>query len=565
MTDPDALLDALDPQQRAAAEALVGPVAILAGAGTGKTRTITHRIAYGIATGRYSGPRTMALTFTRRAGEELRGRLRQLGAGDVQARTFHAAALAQLSHFWPQVVGGTMPRIVEAKGALIADAARAEQLPTDAGSVRDLAAEIEWRKVNDLTIDEWAASGRRVGGMPVDRVAAVQRAYEELKDERQQMDLEDVLLATAGMLAAEPGVARAVREQYRTFVVDEYQDVSPIQHRLLRLWLGDRTDLCVVGDANQTIYTFAGASPRHLLGFGAEFPGAQLHRLERSHRSAQPILDAANRLMRGRPGALELTAVAPATAPRAAASTVAPAVRTHATDADERAALVQAIRADLADGIPAHRIAVLVRLNAQAPELDAALRGAGFAVTLRGDARFFAQPHVREAIVHLIVARRAAPTEVPAAATVRGVLSGLGWSPEAPADEATAAARERWHALDALHRMALDAGELDYRAFIDELLERQAANDDPVAGSVAIATMHSAKGLEWDSVHVIGLAEGLLPISYATDEAGIDEERRLLYVAITRARTRLRLSWAVRQHARASERAPSRFLAELGL
>ena len=558
MTNPDALLTALDPQQRAAAAALEGPVAILAGAGTGKTRTITHRIAYGIATGRYSAPRTMALTFTRRAGEELRARLRQLGAGEVQARTFHAAALAQLSHFWPQVVGGTMPRIVEAKGSLIADAARAEGLPSDVGTVRDLAAEIEWRKVSDLTIEAWAASGRTVAGLRTEQVVACQHAYERLKDERQQIDLEDVLLATAGMLAVEPGVARVVREQYRTFVVDEYQDVSPIQHRLLRLWLGDRTEICVVGDANQTIYTFAGASPRHLLGFGHEFPGAEVHRLERSHRSTQPILDTANRLMRGRPGALELSAAQPGAA-------LTPSIVGYPSDAAERAGLVEAIRADLADGIPPHRIAVLVRLNAQAPELDATLRAAGFAVTLRGDARFFAQPEVREAVVHLIVARRTAPPELPAATTVRGVLAGLGWAPTAPGDEATAAVRGRWHALDALHRMALEAGDRSFAAFIDELLDRQAANDDPVAGSVAIATMHSAKGLEWDSVHVIGLAEGLLPISYASDAAGIEEERRLLYVAITRARQRLRLSWAARAHARAPERAPSRFLAELGL
>lgn len=559
MTDPDALLAALDPQQRAAAEALVGPVAILAGAGTGKTRTITHRIAYGIATGRYSGPRTMALTFTRRAGEELRSRLRSLGVPEVQARTFHAAALAQLSHFWPQVVGGRMPRIVEAKGPLIADAARAERLPADPATVRDVAAEIEWRKVSNLSIDEWAASGRRVGGLRIEQVAAMQRAYEDLKDERQQIDLEDVLLATAGMLAAEPGIARVVREQYRTFVVDEYQDVSPIQHRLLRLWLGDRKDLCVVGDANQTIYTFAGASPKHLLGFAQEFPGAQVHRLERSHRSTQPILDVANRLMRGRPGALSLTAVA---APDSAAPV--PEVHAYRTDAEERAALVEAVRADLASGIPPHRIAVLIRLNAQAPELDAALRGAGFAVSLRGDARFYTQPHVREAIVHLIVARRGAPADASPAATVRGVLSGLGWSLVPPGDGETAAVRERWHALDALHRLALDAEGESYAAFIDALLERQAANDDPVAGSVAIATMHSAKGLEWDSVHVIGLAEGLLPISYASDEVEIEEERRLLYVAVTRAKQRLRLSWSARQHQRAAERAPSRFLAELG-
>jgi len=559
----DPILDALDPQQRAAAEAIAGPVAILAGAGTGKTRTITHRIAYGVQAGRFAESRTMALTFTTRAAAELRARLRVLGVGQVQARTFHSAALAQLGFFWPQVIGDRMPRIVEGKSALIAEVAEAMRVSPTAALIRDVAAEIEWRKVSDLTIDEWAASGRGVEGLGVEQVMALQRGYEELKDERRQMDLEDVLLATAGMLAAEPRVARAVRDQYRTFVVDEYQDVSPIQHRLLRLWLGERRDLCVVGDANQTIYTFAGASAQYLLGFASEFPGAEIVRLEHSHRSAQPILDLANRLMAGRPGALRLSAATTGEAPsgRGGAPEAAPgvAVAEHANDRAELEALVAAVRADLAAGIPPHRIAVLVRVNAQTPAIQAALRGAGLTVQVRGDARFYEQPHVREAIVHLIAARRTTPPDMPAASAVRGILAGLGWSAEAP-EGAPLAARERWAALDALHLLAEESAA-PFPRFIDELLERQAANDDPVSGSVVVATIHAAKGLEWDSVHVPGLAEGMLPIAYAGED-GVEEERRLLYVAITRARRRLRLGWA-RGGGATGERAPSRFLAEL--
>ncbi|OJX62266.1 MAG: ATP-dependent DNA helicase [Micrococcales bacterium 73-13] len=557
MSSAEEILAALDAQQRAAAEALAGPVCILAGAGTGKTRTVTHRIAYGIATGRYAGPRTMALTFTTRAAGELRQRLRALGAGEVQARTFHSAALAQLSYFWPRVIGGAPPRIVDSKAGLIADAAAEAGLRADAAAVRDLAAEIEWRKVSDLSIEEWAAAGRPVSGATVGQVAAVQRAYEELKDERRQMDLEDVLLATAGMIAAEPGVARAVREQYRTFVVDEYQDVSPIQHRLLRLWLGERRDLCVVGDVNQTIYSFAGASAAHLLGFEREFPGAEVVRLERSHRSAQPILDLANRLAAGRPGALRLVG-----AEDREPSADAPSVAVHDSDPAEAAALAAAVRADLDAGVAPQRVAVLVRLGAQVPAVEAALRGAGVPVSVRGDARFFQQPHVREAIVHLVASRRTASPADPAAVTVRGVLAGLGWSPEPPA--ASGPALDRWTALDALHRLAVEAGPAPFARFVGELLERQAANDDPVAGAVAISTIHAAKGLEWDSVHVVGLSEGLLPIVHATQPQEIEEERRLLYVAITRARRRLRLSRA-RRGPGGAEREPSRFLAELGL
>lgn len=550
LNSADEILAALDPQQRAAAEALVGPVCILAGAGTGKTRTITHRIAYGIATGRFAGPRTMALTFTTRAAGELRQRLRALGAGDVQARTFHSAALAQLSYFWPQVIGGGAPRIVESKSRVIADAAQEIGVRVDATTLRDLAAEIEWRKVSDQSIEEWADSGRAVAGLSIGQVAAVQRAYEDLKDERRQMDLEDVLLATAGMIASEPMIARDVRERYRTFVVDEYQDVSPIQHRLLRLWLGARRDLCVVGDANQTIYTFAGARAAYLLGFEREFPGAEVVRLELSHRSAQPILDLANRLVAGRPGGLRLVAQAD----RGIAAD--PELSVHTNDAEEASAVAAAVRADVAGGIEPQRIAVLVRLGAQVPVVEAALRAAQLPVSVRGDARFFDQPHVREAIVHLVAARRAASPTEPAAVTVRGVLAGLGWSAAPP--NLPGPALERWTGLDALHRLAADGGDMTFSRFVDDLLERQATGDDPVTGAITISTIHAAKGLEWDSVHVVGLSEGLLPIVYARDEAQIAEERRLLYVAVTRAKRRLRLS-------RSTLRPPSRFLTELGL
>jgi len=550
MNSADEILAALDPQQRAAAEALVGPVCILAGAGTGKTRTITHRIAFGIATGRYAAPRTMALTFTTRAAGELRQRLRSLGAGEVQARTFHSAALAQLGYFWPRVIGGTTPRIVESKSRMIAEAAQESGVRVDAATLRDLAAEIEWRKVSDLSIEEWADAGRSVPGVSIGQVAAVQRAYEELKDERRQMDLEDVLLATAGMIASEPLIAREVRERYRTFVVDEYQDVSPIQHRLLRLWLGERRDLCVVGDANQTIYSFAGASAGYLLGFEREFPGAEVVRLEHSHRSTQSILDLANRLVAGRPGGLRLVTT---TDGGLAAS---PELGVAASEAEEAASVAAAVRADVGDGIEPQRIAVLVRLGAQVPVIEDALRAARLPVSVRGDARFFDQPHVREAIVHLVAARRAAPPGEPAAVTAGGVLAGLGWSSQAPV--ALGSALERWTALDALHRIALDAGPMPFSRFVDDLLERQATGDDPVTGAVTISTIHAAKGLEWDSVHVVGLSEGLLPIVHATDDAQLAEERRLLYVAITRAKRRLRLT-------RSSARPPSRFLAELGL
>src|SRR6185312_7894121 len=281
------------------------------GAGTGKTRAITHRIAYGVATGAYAPGRVMALTFTARAAAELRGRLRQLGAPGIAARTFHASALSQLGYFWPQVIGGTMPRILDSKGRMLGHAAETLRLKLDTAALRDVAAEIEWRKVSRLTIEQYAvkAPSRSLPpALDAEKMVALHGAYEALKDERRQLDFEDVLLATAGMIESEPRVAQQVREQYRFFVVDEYQDVSPSQQALLELWLGDRRDLCVVGDVSQTIYSFAGASSDPLLGFPTRYRDATVVRLEQNYRSTPAIVETANRLMRGRPGALHLHA-----------------------------------------------------------------------------------------------------------------------------------------------------------------------------------------------------------------------------------------------------------------
>ncbi len=553
MTDASALLDGLDEQQRGAATALLGPVCVLAGAGTGKTRAITHRIAYGVASGVYPPGRVMALTFTSRAAGELRSRLRALGADGVTARTFHAAALAQLNYFWPTVVGGTMPRVLDGKARLLAHAAESLRLRLDTATLRDAAAEIEWRKTSRLTIAEYAARDRPVpSGIGREALIDLQGAYEQLKDERRQLDFEDVLLAAAGMIDAEPRVAQQVREQYRFFVVDEYQDVSPLQHDLLRLWLGPRTDVCVVGDVSQTIYSFAGASPDFLLGFGSEFEDAVVVRLEQNYRSSAPIVAAANRLVRGRPGALDLHALE-------GAAGADPTVTEYADDRDEAAGVASAIRAELDSGVPAEQIAVLYRTAAQSAALESALGDAGVSYLVRGSTRFFERREIVEALLLLrgaTVAAGAGPLE----RAVGDVLSSVGWSAQAP-DQA-GAVRERWESLDALMRLARDAEPgTTLRQFVDQLVERQTLQHDPTLSAVTLATMHSAKGLEWDCVHLVGLSEGLLPISYARDDAGVEEERRLLYVGITRARRRLALSWARSSSGRV--RQPSRFLTGL--
>ncbi|WP_282846462.1 ATP-dependent helicase [Microbacterium oxydans] len=547
-------LDALDERQRAAASVLRGPVVVLAGAGTGKTRVITHRIAHGVDTGAYSPSRVMAVTFTAKAAGELRGRLRALGVEGVAARTFHATALAQLNFFWPTLAGSPAPSIIDNKVRMLGQAADAIRLRPSTATLRDIASEIEWRKVSMLSIDQYAALGRPVSGVDATQLVELMRGYEALKDDRRQLDFEDVLLACAGMLEAEPRVAASVHEQYRHFTVDEFQDVSPLQNRLLELWLGDRHDICVVGDASQTIYSFAGAEQRFLLEFERRHPDATVVRLETNYRSQPPILTAANALMRGRPGALELV---PAREPFTAD---APTITAYETEGEEAAGIAVGISARIEAGTSPDEIAVLYRAHAQSAVLQQALAAEGIATTVLGGTRFFSMPEVRQAILALRAAA-VAPTEQGFLPGVERVLRELGLTEQPPA--AGGAQRDGWEARRAILRLAEEAGpDSDLRSFSDALMARAKDQHEPTMRTVTLSTLHAAKGLEWPHVYLAGWAEGSLPISYATTFEAVDEERRLAYVGVTRAARTLALSWS--RSAGRGERAPSRFLAEMG-
>jgi DNA helicase-2/ATP-dependent DNA helicase PcrA len=547
-------LDALDERQRQAASVLRGPVAVLAGAGTGKTRVITHRIAHGVDTGAYSPGRVMAVTFTAKAAGELRGRLRALGVEGVAARTFHATALAQLNFFWPTLAGSPAPSIIDNKVRMLGQVADGLRLRRTTATLRDIASEIEWRKVSMLSIEKHAELGRAVTGVDATQLVELQRGYEALKDERRQLDFEDVLLACAGMLEAEARVAASVHEQYRHFTVDEFQDVSPLQNRLLELWLGDRHDICVVGDASQTIYSFAGAEQRYLLEFERTHPDATVVRLETNYRSQAPILTAANALMRGRPGALELV---PA---REQFTADAPTVTAYDTETEEAQGIAAAISAQITAGASPAEIAVLYRAHAQSGVLQQALAAEGIATTVLGGTRFFSMPEVRQAILALRAAA-IAPTEQGFLPGVQRVLRELGLTDEPP--QAGGAQRDGWEARRALLRLAEEAGpEANLRSFSDALMARAKDQHEPTMRTVTLSTLHAAKGLEWPHVHLAGWAEGALPISYATTFESIDEERRLAYVGVTRAARTLALSWS--RSAGRGERAPSRFLAEMG-
>ncbi|MEU6378695.1 ATP-dependent DNA helicase UvrD2 [Streptomyces sp. NPDC046909] len=565
----DAVLEGLDPEQREVATALHGPVCVLAGAGTGKTRAITHRIAYGVRAGILQPSSVLAVTFTNRAAGEMRGRLRQLGAAGVQARTFHSAALRQLQYFWPKAVGGSMPRLVDRKIQLVADAAAACRIRLDRGELRDVTAEIEWSKVTQTVPADYALAAvkaRREAPRNPAEVAQLYTAYEDLKRERGVIDFEDVLLLTVGVLQDRHDIADQVRAQYQHFVVDEYQDVSPLQQRLLELWLGERDSLCVVGDASQTIYSFTGATPDHLLDFRTRHPGATVVKLVRDYRSTPQVVHLANGLLAQASGRaadhrLELVSQR-APGPE-------PVYTEHTDEPAEAEGAARRIRELMTAGVPASEIAVLFRTNAQSETYEQALADAGIPYQLRGAERFFDRPEVRKAGVALRAASRfggndALLDDAPdLPSQVRAVLSGEGWTSEPPAG--SGAVRERWESLAALVNLAQDFAAARSGATLADLVveldERAGAQHAPTVQGVTLASLHSAKGLEWDVVFLVGVAEGMMPITYAKTDEQIEEERRLLYVGVTRAREHLHVSWALsRSPGGRPNRRPSRFL-----
>ncbi|TKT02648.1 ATP-dependent DNA helicase UvrD2 [Streptomyces lasalocidi] len=565
----DAVLEGLDPEQREVATSLHGPVCVLAGAGTGKTRAITHRIAYGVRAGILQPSSVLAVTFTARAAGEMRGRLRQLGAQGVQARTFHSAALRQLQYFWPKAIGGSLPRLIDRKVQLVADAAAACRIRLDRGELRDVTAEIEWSKVTQTVPADYpraaAQAGRETPRDPAE-IAQLYSAYEDLKRDRAVIDFEDVLLLTVAVLQDRQDIAEQVRSQYQHFVVDEYQDVSPLQQRLLELWLGDRDTLCVVGDASQTIYSFTGATPDHLLDFRTRHPGATVVKLVRDYRSTPQVVHLANGLLaqaRGRAADHRLELVSQRSpGPE-------PVYAEYADEPAEAEGAARRIRDLLDSGVPASEIAVLFRTNGQSETYEQALADAGIPYQLRGAERFFDRPEVRKAGIALRGAARfggndsALEDAVDLPSQVRAVLSGEGWTPQPPAG--SGAVRERWESLAALVNLAQDFAAAKPDAtladLVAELDERAGAQHAPTVQGVTLASLHSAKGLEWDAVFLVGVAEGMMPITYARTDEQIEEERRLLYVGVTRARERLHVSWALsRAPGGRPNRRPSRFL-----
>lgn len=568
----DRLLGDLDEEQREAVLAPRGPVCVLAGAGTGKTRTITRRIAHLVTAGHVAPGQVLAVTFTQRAAGEMRGRLRALddgtGTGSVQAQTFHAAARRQLAYFWPRVVGTTDWQLLDSKFAVVAQAANRSGLPTGTDNVRDLAGEIEWAKASLISPEDYPATVAESGrDIPFDaaKVAAAYAGYEALKargNDLMLLDFDDLLLHTAAAIENDAAVAQEFRDRYRCFVVDEYQDVTPLQQRVLDAWLGNRDDLTVVGDANQTIYSFTGASPRYLLDFSRRFPDAAVVRLERDYRSTPQVVSLANRVIaaaRGRMAGSRLHLVGQRP------PGPDPTFNEHPDEVAEAAAVARSIKKLVESGTAPAEIAVLYRINAQSEVYEEALTEAGIPFQVRGGEGFFSRQEVRQALLAL---QRAGDRDTALALPelVRATLEPLGLTAEPPAGTR---ARDRWEALAALADLVDDEvaqrPQLDLRTLLTELRQRADSRHPPVVQGVTLASLHAAKGLEWDAVFLVGLADGTLPISHALshgpDSEPVEEERRLFYVGITRARVHLTLSWALARNPGGRQgRRPSRFL-----
>ncbi|MEV0216279.1 ATP-dependent DNA helicase UvrD2 [Micromonospora sp. NPDC050695] len=572
------VLAGLDPEQRAAVTAPAGPVCILAGAGTGKTRAITTRIAHRALSGEISPRHVLAVTFTARAAAEMRHRISLLGVRGVQARTFHAAALRQVRYFAPRLLAGrAMPELLDSKVRLVTLAAARVGLRTDRAAARDLAGEIEWAKSSLVEPGDYVvAAARALRDTPHEpaKVADVFTAYEQLKRSNGVIDFEDMLRAAVWGIEEHPDVAEQVRGQYRHFVVDEYQDVNPLQQRLLDAWLAGRNDLTVVGDASQTIYSFTGATSSYLVDFPRRHRNATVVRLVRDYRSTPQVVGLANAVISQARGTearlrLELSGQRP--------PGPVPDLRIFTDEPAEANAVAARCRSLIDAGTPAKEIAVLFRTNAQSEAYEKALTETAVPYVVQGAERFFERTEVRQAMIALRSATRSIPGETPLPAAVVEALTAVGWAPDTP--PAGGAARERWEALAALVQLAeeyaatpevVPIGEaasverpVTLTDFTEELANRAAQQHVPTVDGVTLASLHSAKGLEWDAVFLVGLAEGTLPTTYAKTVEQVEEERRLLYVGITRARQWLWLSYASARSPGGRARRPSRFLPQL--
>jgi DNA helicase II / ATP-dependent DNA helicase PcrA len=547
----DLLLEGLDDAQREAVTTPAMPLAILAGAGAGKTRVLTRRIAWQSRHARIDPAHVLAVTFTRKAAGELGDRLGRLGVRRVTAGTFHAIALAQLRRRCEDR-GATMPRLLDRKARLLVP-----MLP-GRGAERgvlasEVAAEIEWAKARLISAEGYEAaarSARRDPPRPFAEIAVLYERYERERRRRRVLDFDDVIWWCADVLETDHEFQSTQRWRFRHLFVDEFQDANPAQFRLLRGWLGDRPDLCVVGDGDQAIYGFAGADPEYLTKFGDLFGGASVVRLATNYRSTPQVVSAAAAVLADGREPTPMRSRQP--------DGPLPEVRSYASDEAEAVAVARALRIAHTPGRPWSSIAVLFRTNAQSALFEEALQREGVPFRVRGGGRFLDRPLVQVALDTLRRRTRELPG-VPFAGHLEALIDDAAGAPEERREHVEAVARlgEEYLAADG------GAGSLD--GFLEYLNTTLRPGDDSgtsAANAVELLTFHRAKGLEFDTVFIVGAEKGLVPISHAATPSELSEERRLFYVALTRAERSLHLSWAKKRTVglRTYARTPSAWL-----
>jgi DNA helicase-2/ATP-dependent DNA helicase PcrA len=491
----------------------------------------------------------LALTFTAKAAGEMRARLRTLGVPTVAARTIHSAALKQLLYFWPSVFGGRTPDLMTTKTGFLTEAINRAGLSsslraTNRELMRDIASEIEWAKVSQVTpvdyIDQVGRRSQKPRVLP-EQMVQIYTAYESIKKQELAIDFEDVLLLCAAMLEEEREVRERVQDQYRYFTIDEYQDISPIQQRLINAWLGTRRDICVVGDPAQTIYSFAGATPVFLNSFTQRFPEAEVIRLTTGYRSTPEITFAANSLLRAGTMGQELVAFN--------SHGSKPMVTGYSDEAAEIKGVMGEITQLMSTGTAPQEIAILARTNAQLKGAEKAMLAANIPYQVRNTERFFERREIRDFLKQV---RQA--SVIPA--------EGSGWIDELRSLAQPYLTGEAIDGIAALLHLARELESDDnfspktLRGYLREVEDRVQQNNPPTMPVVTLATLHAAKGLEWERVFLIGASDGQLPLANSSGDVALDEERRLFYVGITRAKADLHISY---------RGAPSQFLRESGL
>jgi len=548
---PNPLLEGLDENQRLAVEAVRGRVSIIATAGSGKTRVITNRIAHAIETKAQDGETGLALTFTNKAASEIRGRLARLKIPPVAAATFHATALRQLSHFWPQVVGGKLWSVISTKSSLIEEAAVGARISLNDFTRRSVIGEIEWAKSSGLDAESYLKLNRKIDEISSQQIVDIWGRYSDLTKRKQVLDFEDILQLNLGMLANFPDVLQQVRMRYTWFTVDEFQDVTPLQNSLLAQWVGDRNELCVVGDPAQTIYTFAGASANYLQEFKRNHPETLQIELNRTYRCPESICVVANNLMN-----LSQTPSSMLSAKSDSGQFVLKHFSDEEVEANEIAAQISKL---IESGVDKREIAVLLRINSMSQVFEAAFDRLNIPYTMRGLTKFFERPEVKQMLIDLRVGSYIS-SGIDLVAAVKQVASLHGWT-EIP-KHYSETARSKWESLSALINVAVDLKALNPNAGFDEyfaeIAHRTNENYDPQAAAVTISTIHTAKGLEWEHVYIPSVVEGILPFDPKRASENIEEERRLFYVALTRAKQAVYVSTS--RTRLGYENAPSRFL-----